>query len=172
MNLPEEVRKSLAGLQQRLPDEGVRKVELDNIHVTLFFLGELKEPQVSRVVSALESLSSPSFEMSVRGAGVFPHPGYVRVAWAGVESTGLRSLYDELKPKLEGAGLSFDPRFSPHVTVARVRSPTAKERVLEAVDEFKEKEFGSFTVNEVILFKSTLTPNGPVYSRLHTKQLG
>jgi 2'-5' RNA ligase len=61
--------------------------------------------------------------------------------------------------------------FKAHITVARVVSPEAKERVREGMKKFAKTKFGACAVNKVVLFKSTLTPNGPVYEPVHTKKL-
>ena len=55
-------------------------------------------------------------------------------------------------------------RFTPHATVARVKSPDSS--LFAAINQLDNREYGSCTISGLKLKKSTLTPQGPVYEDL------
>lgn len=170
IELGDEVRKRLREFQQELDFKGVKLVESTNLHITLFFLGEIDEQKQARVVSAMENISAGKFELSCKGVGVFPNPNFIRVVWAGCESPQVGEIYGQLAGEIRRLGYELEP-FHPHVTVARVKDPRTKEKVLEALAKFKGADFGRCMVERVVLMKSTLTPKGPVYEVVHAKWL-
>ena len=111
----------------------------------------------------------------VAGAGAFPDLTRPRVFWAGVqEPSGVlnklaQSVEDEIRK------LGFEPeakKFRPHLTVGRVKgSGKNLESVKKNIGDFREKSFGNFTAEEIVLFKSDLRPGGAVYTRLETAPL-
>lgn len=157
-------------LRSRLPHDVVaRWVPEENIHVTLWFLGEVEEARVAAVLAALESpFDLQPFSMSLDGLGAFPPSGAPRVLWLGVGrgAAELRMLHGRLSARLEPLGFARERRpYSAHVTLARVkdlgsrRSQVAVRRVLaEAV-----APVSSSPVKAVTLFRSRLSPKGASY---------
>jgi len=161
----------IAGAQSILEATGadLKPVERENIHLTMKFLGDVREgllPEVAKVVS--ETSFSP-FRMSLRGVGVFPNHRRPRVVWAGVDGgvEELTAIFRDLEPRL--VELDFRPEsrpFSPHITIARVRSGRNRDRLIEEVIALEGRDFGVFEVGHVKLKKSVLTPSGPIYTDL------
>ena len=156
----------LLGLLGSIP--GVKAVEPHNVHVTLKFLGDVDEEVMDEVVKGLSSKEfAGPFEASLKGVGTFPGSGRPRVVWVGFEEgedelSGLWKAVELATPFIPG-----DKRgFTPHVTVSRIKRGCDFGRVIKVVREFRDLQFGSFTVDRVTLFKSTLTPKGPVYEPL------
>jgi len=80
----------------------------------------------------------------------------------------LGKIFDLVEGGVVGLGLKRDVRgFSPHVTIARVRSARGLEGLRRRVLELEGFEFGVVRVDKLKLFRSVLTPRGPVYSVLH-----
>lgn len=103
------------------------------------------------------------FKVSLNGVGAFPSPKQAKILWVGVEkgATNLNSLFMALDNKAQNLGFEKEMRkFTPHITFARVKKE--KYRLPENI----EFSFDSFPVNEVTLFKSTLTPKGSIYEIL------
>lgn len=170
VELDEAVRKKLSKFAKALDLEGVKPVDGENLHVTLFFLGEIDERTTGKVVYAMEQVSVAPFKLSVSGVGVFPNPNFIRVAWAGCESVELGRIYEQLAPEMRKLRYEVEP-FRAHVTVARVKSPEAKGKVQEVLKKFEGKDFGACEVAKIVLKKSILTPKGPVYETVYEKQL-
>lgn len=148
----------------------LRLVEPANIHITLAFLGEITKIQVETVKHVLAELKFKSFEVELRGAGAFPNLNRITVIWIGLQrgATELNAIFNQLEPGLRSAGFKLDSRgFSPHITIARVRSGRNREKLANIVSEASNMDFGAIKVESVKLKRSILTPEGPVYSTLY-----
>lgn len=139
----------------------------EQLHLTLLFLGEKDEEQVQRIQTAISQLKFPPFKLAVQAAGFFPDDHRINVFWAGAESKGgeLLGLHQEVCKLL---GLAPETRFSGHVTLARIKAPRNLDGLRRLKQSLETRVFGEFTVEKVVLKKSTLTPEGAVYEDLNT----
>ena len=169
----EETRTALG----RLAEEGkraggdVKWVDPALIHLTLRFLGDVEEARIPAVVDALQLAGGAAvpFELRVAGVGAFPNIHRPRVIWAGAEDKGsvllgLAATIEEASRRL-GFG-SADHPFSPHLTLARVKSPKGLERLSGVLERHAGDEFGTERIGAFRLMKSDLRPQGPVYTPL------
>jgi len=182
--LPEKVRsfisvdvternlvERLVGVQQALTRAGVdlKMVEPENLHLTLRFLGEIDIQTLDAVSEVVKSIGLTPFNVSFRGVGAFPNLRRINTVWVGVVEgeENLRGLSVKLEPGLRRIGFQPDPKgFSPHLTVARVKTGKNRDRLASLIEELSEYEAGSMTVNSVRLKRSVLTPKGPTYSTI------
>ena len=177
IGLPEQVRAGLKELQARLKSGGpapVKWVDPYGIHLTLKFLGGVDADKIPPITAAIKEAANgvAPFSLKVGGLGVFPNLRRVQVVWVGVggEVDKLTNLQKRLESGLEGLGFAPEKRrFTPHLTLARVRDRASvfeREGLGELIagTEF-EPAFG-FTVEEVSLMKSQLTREGAIYSRI------
>lgn len=145
----------------------VKLVEAHNIHITLVFIGEIHENKLDLVKEAVSEVNFNSFKIKLRGTGAFPNLSRPRVVWIGVEQgmQELRAIRGMLLKGLLGRGIRPDDEkeFSPHLTIGRVKGPSNLLNLIKVINEYQNTEFCEFTVNKVTLFKSTLTPKGPIY---------
>jgi 2'-5' RNA ligase len=144
-------------------------VRPENIHVTIRFLGNISEGIVDKIYEKMKEIAWKPFEFQIQGLGVFPHLRYPRVVWAGIRQGAeqLRTIFSRLEPNLRKLGFAPDPKgFSPHITIARVKSGRNKAELAKKILELTEYEFGMVKAHCLRLKQSTLTPNGPVYSTL------
>lgn len=168
IEIPREIRNKITGMIGEWDREGypVRWVKEDNLHLTLKFLGEIKEEVVFDVSSKLKSISlrfSP-FEFSLKGLGAFPTPKSPRVLWIGIAKgrEGVKSLQEVVENELALVGLKPETReFSPHLTIGRAKAKFDPKSILAT-----QYESPVFLVRALALFKSTLTPQGPIYEKL------
>ncbi len=155
---------------------GIRWVAQENLHFTLKFLGAVEEEKIAPIIDAVERAVRPSepFSLTAGGIGAFPVIIRPRVLWVGLEAQGLKVLAQEIETTLEPLGFAPEERaFKPHLTIGRWRNAAAKtQRLAEAIDRWKDQDFGQSTVAEVELFQSILKPNGAVYSPLRVISLG
>lgn len=166
------VRDRIVAAQNGLAQTGaqLKLVGREIMHLTLRFLGEIPNPTVDRVKEAMNSVRFQSFEVKFTGLGVFPNPRRINVVWVGIEEghEKLNDIFQQLEPKLRQIGLPPDNKgFSPHMTVARVKSAMRRDMLAEFVEKMKKEEFGIMPVKAVRLKKSTLTPKGPIYATIH-----
>ena len=147
----------------------VRVVDAAHLHLTLRFLGGVKESAIHRITDALRECIAGvrPFALQLVGLGVFPHAQRPTVVWVGCSAS---PELDELARRIAGlaTALGFPPDrlpFRPHVTLARVsaRPPSTLANLLR---QHAATEFGVTTVQEVKLYRSDLTPQGPIYSVL------
>jgi 2'-5' RNA ligase len=103
----------------------LKLVEPKNIHITLRFLGNITSSMVERIFEEMKTVQFVPFDVKIRGMGAFPKAYHARVVWAGITEGAdqLRSIFSQLEPRLLGLGFAPDSKgFSPHLTIARVRS--------------------------------------------------
>jgi len=159
--IPEDVREKLINLQQ--PVEGVRWVPVEQLHLTLKFVGQLDDQQKKSLIKNLRGVRFEPFEIGIKDVEFFPEEGTPKVFWAGVTHDG--SLI-ELQKRVENvaieAGTEKD-RFSykPHVTLARIKKKSVERDDLRPPG----MNFVSrlFKVDRFLLFKSLLMPGGAVH---------
>lgn len=167
-----EIKNRITRTQQDLEQTGasLKIVQPEIMHLTLRFLGEIPQATVQRVIEAMDEIRFSPFEAEFRGVGVFPNIRRISVIWIGI-TTGqqqLAKIFEQIEPRLRQMGLEPDNKgFSPHLTIARVRSGLNKEALAKSIEDMREVEFGKMAVNAVRLKKSTLTPRGPIYTTLH-----
>lgn len=167
----EAVRNRLAKAQALLIQTGadVKLVETENIHVTMRFLGDISMGIVEKVFAEMKKTQFTPFNVHLKGLGVFPNLNYPRVVWVGIADGAdmLRSVFSQLEPQLRGLGFAPDSKgFSPHLTIARVRSGRNKAQLSEFIKKSVEYEFGTIKTECLRLKKSVLSPKGPKYSTL------
>jgi 2'-5' RNA ligase len=169
--LPGAVQHELAAaartLAGELPQADVkwsRKVE--NLHVTLKFLGPVAEERLAEVGAALaESLASvPRFAFAMRGFGAFPTAKRANVLFAGVDEgggRGLAAVAETTESVLARFGFPREARaFTGHVTVARSKKGVDARAALAP---WADRAFGDVPVDEVHVYESQLGGEGSTY---------
>ena len=167
----DKVLNRFAAAQRQLIQTGadLKPVEPQNIHITLRFLGNIMPATVEKIFEEMKQIQFTPFTVQINGLGAFPNPRYPRVVWAGITEGAeqLKNVFSQLEPKLCGLGFAPDYRgFSPHLTIARVRSGRNKKQLAEFLTLNAKYEFGNVGARCLRLKKSTLTPRGPIYSTL------
>ena len=178
IELDKSLKESLKTLQDELKKCGadVGWVKPENIHLTLKFLGETEPKSIARISAALEETAGlfPPFTLNITHVGFFPEQGPTRIVWAGLDKGKDESarLADFLEDKLSVLGFKKEKRgFSPHVTIGRVRSEENLYALRKTLSNFHFKTPLTQTTNHLTLFKSTLTPQGPIYEPLRVSTL-
>lgn len=147
----------------------LKLVEPKNIHITVRFLGAMNPDMVDKVYDVMKKINFAPFNIQLQGLGVFPTVNYPRVVWAGITlgAEQLRSIFEQLEPMIHELGFAPEPNgFNPHLTIARVRSGTNKQRLVDFVTKQSEYEFGNIKANCLRLKKSQLSEMGPTYTTL------
>jgi len=155
------LRRALSALQVRNSDAKWTRPE--GIHLTLKFLGETSERQVTQVTGALAGLESfEPFDLQVKGFGFFPDDYRPRVLWVGVEAPpALAQLASRVEQACESLGFAPEGRaFSPHLTLARFKVPRPQPELVALLEAKHELTLGQFQVSEFFLFESRLSPHG------------
>ncbi len=179
IELPKPILKKIGGVQEDLKSAHaeVRWVHPEKIHLTLKFFGNIEESKVDSIFKTIEEplQTHQPFLLKVRGVGAFPQWRNPRIIWMGLVDGDeiLNTLQKEIETQLEKIGFQPEDRpFHPHLTLGRMKSPKGKEALVERMERYKEREFGDFPVERVVLFKSDLKPSGPIYTALKEMKLG
>lgn len=158
--------------------ESVRWVPVQNIHLTLKFLGDVSPANVEILTQTLraEADSCPAFDFSVGGLGSFPSPRRIRVLWVGIQAPAeLEALQRGVESACVRLGYEADSRpFSPHLTLGRVRehvTASDQRRIQKTLEETTIDSLGTARVDSVHLYKSDLKPGGSVYTKLFSAPL-
>ncbi|MFV8753755.1 RNA 2',3'-cyclic phosphodiesterase [Nannocystaceae bacterium ST9] len=163
LDLPDEVDSDLQLTIGGIP--GARWQTPEQLHLTLHFLGEVDGGDMRRLIAALAELDAPSFEMQLRGAGVFPPRGPTRVLWIGVHDPDpIRLLHERSGKIIDRVGIDREQRkYAPHVTLARFDRPSHDADIASWVVRHAFYSSASWRVDHVQLYSSVLGRGGPKY---------
>lgn len=182
IDIPENVRAAIAEAQARLKRAylGVKVswAKIENVHLTLQFLGYVEEPVVPKISEALTVVAGQyePFDLTVQGAGAFPNEKRPRVLWAGCDDVSivgarhavpLRDLAHAVQTEMQQFGFEPEHReFSAHLTLGRIKIPKPDDALTRALDSIKDTDFGTMHVDAIHLFQSQLHPEGSIYTKL------
>ncbi len=170
LRIKEQVGEISKELQQsRLP---VRWVKVENIHLTIVFLGSVTEETIAGVMLKAGPIAErfSAFQIRLNSVGAFPNWRRPRVLWIGLDGEigGLSGLRDELQAALEEFGFKRENRpFRPHLTLGRFKGALNRVEELKWIlDRFHDISSDDDYLKELVLFKSDLRPAGPIYTKM------
>ncbi len=168
IEISEDVRAALDRVRQELArtPAQVKWVAPANVHLTLKFLGEIETETAEAAKGAMGAAAGGGpFTFEVAGLGSFPPGRKPRVVWAGVigGADAIARVQTKLDAALGSLGFARERDFVPHLTIGRVKSPRGADALAAAIARHADTAFGSSVASEMVLFESTLTPQGAVY---------
>lgn len=169
IGIPEPIKREISEIIEIMKkyDADVKWIEMENIHITLKFLGKTPEtllPGIRKSLSTI-ALSYEPFYIKIYDIGMFPNRRYPRIIWVGMEDSDiLKRLQKDIEDSMALLGYQReDKEFHPHLTIGRVRSQNGMANLINQLDTFKGKNFGSIEVNNIKLMRSELRPTGAEY---------
>ena len=172
IELPSNIIDGLRNVQEELKDKSNKPswAKPENIHLTLKFLGDTETGKIESMVNILEGIAGKSFgfEISVKGVGTFPAAGNPRVIWVGIEENkDMLQLYNNIEEGLATLGFEKERRdFKPHLTLGRIKFLNDRAGLKRGLEKVAGLNLARFAVAGFALFKSTLTPEGAIHTRL------
>ena len=162
VDLTGTMKKNLETIFFGIP--GARWVALDQLHLTVRFIGEVDGALFLDIKNTLEEISISPFDIQLKGVGHFPPRGTPRVIWVGLEKSESVQL---LRKKIDGALLriGIEPegrKFSPHITLARLKN-TPLQKVADFLSGNGLFSQEPFQIDDFKLYSSTLTPKGAIH---------
>ena len=181
IDIDDQTRKALARLQNELQGKAdIKKsdakwVNPETIHLTLKFLGEIKDELAVDVCNITGDVASrhEAFELDVESVGHFGGAS-ARVLWVGTGQNHdkMLQLQEDLEQQLDLAGWPREARkFSGHLTLCRIRNTGAGIKLAQMVSEYKDFKLGTMPADSVSVYQSQLTPKGPIYTVLGKYEL-
>jgi len=172
VELPEVIRtrieRHIEQVRKAVPESQPGWTQVNNIHLTLKFFGNVEHARVNRITDALsraiENVSQ--FKVSIGGAGAFPNNRQPRVLWIGINDSGgqLKRLHESIEAECARKGFEREARaYRPHLTIARIRKREGARELAEANQNlgFAPAEM---LVTELLLFRSELSSKGSRYT--------
>jgi len=177
VQLSDELKRQIGSVQEELRRELAGRIGWTNpnsIHLTLKFLGDIRESQIQPLQGVLQRAAAPAqpFSLEARGVGAFPNPRAPRVIWLGLvggsgEMGALRRLQAEIENGTAELGFQKEARaFTPHLTLARIRDRVDQGVLDKILAANQNRAVGRFTAASVGLIRSELRPSGTVYTTL------
>jgi len=166
INISEEIKKEIKKIQDLLPEFFGKKIELQNLHLTLKFLGEVEEKDAEETKEKLRKIKIEKFATEIDEIGVFSEK-FLRIIWLHMKDC------DNLQKQIDNALKNlFEPekRFMSHLTIARIKGLKDKKGFLQDLKKIKIEKI-KFKVDKFYLMKSELTAEGPRYSVLEEYNL-
>ena len=167
IEIPREIKELFIPIADELRKAKGKIVPIENIHLTLKFIGETDMRE--DIIKVLSNCGMRKFVLKVKGVGVFPNVSRPRVFWVGIEENKeLGELFSFVEDRLFSIGIPKDERpFSPHITLSRFKfSPI--HGLGRIINEYRNFDFGVCEVKEFFLFKSELREPNPIYTKLYS----
>jgi 2'-5' RNA ligase len=153
----------------------IRWVVVQNIHLTLMFLGDVSAANLPLVKDNIEAeaINHHPFEISIGRLGVFPNLQRPRVIWVGVEAPGeLTAIQSSIEHRMTRLGYLREERaFSPHLTLGRVSRniiPSELHSMSQIIQSTQVGFLGAAIIDQIHLFRSDLRPEGAVYTKIQS----
>lgn len=174
LDLAEPVRQELARAQDRLRAgrHPVRWADPAGLHLTLQFLGEAEGARVALLKAAIAQIPRAPLRLELAGFGAFPNQRQPRVVWVGVggDTSALKELQQSVLAATLPLGFASEDRpFTAHLTLGRVHSDVRPEQLRAlggALAHVGPPVPVAWDTGGPILFQSTTTPGGAIYTRL------
>ncbi|MBL8050870.1 MAG: RNA 2',3'-cyclic phosphodiesterase [Anaerolineales bacterium] len=177
-SIQDSIEKQTARLQQTLGNQIIRWTPIQNMHLTLKFLGNIPIQHVDFLKQMLTQIadSHSAFDLQIGGLGSFPSGKLPRVLWLGIQPAAkLISIQRDVDTGASRLGYEKEARaFSPHLTLGRVRQniqPSDLQKIRSAFDTFQLGKIPSARVDSVHLYQSELNSKGSIYTKLFSVKL-
>jgi len=176
--LPEEIRNEIAKIinKLRLVNADVKWTSVENLHITLKFLGDTDIMMTDDIVGIVQNKLSDigSFVIDIAGIGTFGKPSNPSVIWMGIDdsSAKLKNIFEIIDSSVSNFGLMKEKRnFTAHITLGRIRSAKNIGKLCEIIHAEEKINIGSVNIKRVSLMKSDLKNSGPAYTAIKEIEL-
>ncbi len=180
LELPEQVKKEIRSTADSIQGPAyVKWVSRENLHITLKFLGDVEQRQITEIKTQAKKSASQvnPFEMTIDKLSGFPNPGFPKVIWLGSSSPPpeIHRLNEDLETRMEEIGFEKERRdYVPHVTLGRTKDEdeTKIEELGTDLQNLKLDSNWRVPIDHLTLMESELRSSGPEYTPVFELDLG
>ncbi len=175
-DLSAEVIRDITEFRNKLPKQSssvLRWTKTEQLHITLNFVGELREQDLKPIQEKLlKTLTETKpFSLEFSGSGIFPNERNPRILWIGMQPTyDLLAVVEKNKTIFQEFGYPPEKRpFQAHITIGRFKDYSSRvelDQFLSGWNGQKSTFHAQQMIDHLTYYKSTLTPQGPIYSAI------
>ncbi len=159
-----EIDQYLTKLKKANSDQDIKWVNINNMHLTLQFIGDIETNRAGELSKALNNIESNHFTIGFDNKiSFFPNvfnPKVIKISLRD-KNGNLKRLNSMIRQQLNSIDIEYEKKpFSAHLTLGRIKYLNSKFKTINSINisEFKTEKF--------YLFCSELTSNGPIYTKL------
>ncbi|MFO7809803.1 MAG: RNA 2',3'-cyclic phosphodiesterase [Candidatus Delongbacteria bacterium] len=163
-------------ISEILDTASVKWVGINNLHLTLKFLGDVGVDKISSINKKMELVAQQhdEFEAVLKGVGIFKNFYHPKVLWIGLRNCPeFEKLKNDIENYISDIGFEVDFRkFAPHLTLGRFRYPGSIDQLKKFISDNQDTYFQNIRITEIILYESILKRSGPEYKVVEKYPLG
>ncbi|MEA3229625.1 MAG: RNA 2',3'-cyclic phosphodiesterase [archaeon] len=184
--LPKNIKEYIADIQKKFNEQksNMKAVKEKDMHITLKFLGDIKEETISNIAESLDKIvkgkkihemKSGRLKATIEKLSTFPDNRNIGGIWLDIVSRELKDMNKNIE-KIRDIQVNRinnkeqNRKFKAHITLFRIKNSAdsnTKYNILKKIETLnKNIESVKFTICNIELKKSTLTPMGPIYSTI------
>lgn len=177
LNFDPATRLAIARLMVKLPHQPeLSKTKVDNLHLTLLFLGDTDEELIPQISRSLEEIAkaTPTLTLKFSNLGGFPDLFHPQTIWVGLFGDGLDQLQQAIASQLLSIVPTADTKpFCPHLTIARVKDTLSGKATSARLGELSRSplDLPPVRLTQIDLMESALAPGGSIYKIVSTHSL-
>ncbi len=172
IDIDEATRSRIEELQEQLQREAqlrefdAKWVVPKSIHLTLKFLGEVRDSEIAEVCRIVADTAGDHERFAVEAANVGSFGRPPRVVWVGInDSDGLAKLQKDLDGRLADAGWPTDRKqYHGHLTLCRVKNTHAGKVLADVLKHQEPVSVGTIFADSLCVYSSDLKSTGAVYA--------
>ncbi len=160
------LKKDFEIIKKELEDKPIKWVEIENIHLTLAFLGSIPNKKIGFVEYAIEKNLRDISPLKIDLASL---ENFSRVLWIDAKIENKEKLKNFQERLIYDLSENFhikNQKFVPHITIGRFKGKVKKDRITNIIKKYKKHTFGTVMADSIDLMESTLNNDGPKYKIL------
>lgn len=170
-----ELKDAISFLRSGLRNEVIKWVDINNMHITLAFIGSTDEPMIKKVGASLRNdfAAFGPLNFQLKEFGIIRNINDPRIIWTGIEDPDrLVNAHEIVRKSLDGLNIKLEERkFMPHLTIARIKDLKDKNNLQNLIQKYKGITFQEVNISEIVYYESILMPTGPLYKPIMTVKL-
>ncbi len=171
ININEDIKRKIIDLQKEISaiPSKISFTKVENIHITLKFLGKISEEECKNFIEKIEKVLSgrEKFYLHLKGFGGFPCISNPRVLWIGMqENNNLLEIQQDIESISDKFGIPSERNFKGHITIARNKNKIDIPALKQLEEKLRDFGWGDIRVDEIDIIESRLKLTGPEYKVL------